>query len=58
MRRVLPAALVACALAGVVATADGASSTTSREYVVLYEHGANQKAAREEIADSGGKLVR
>jgi subtilisin family serine protease len=58
MRRVLPAALVACALAGVVATADGASSTTSREYVVLYEHGANQKAAREAIADAGGKLVR
>jgi subtilisin family serine protease len=57
MRRVLPAALVACALAGVAATADGASSTTSREYVVLYEHDANQKAAREAIADAGGKLV-
>jgi subtilisin family serine protease len=57
MRKVLPAALVACALVGAVASADGASTTSSREYVVLYEQGANAKTARAAIGDAGGRIV-
>src|SRR5215217_6376510 len=57
MRRVLFAALAACALAGAVASADGAPTGPGREYVVLYEHGASGKAARAAIADAGGRVV-
>ena len=57
MRRVLFAALAACALAGAVASADGAPTGPGREYVVLYEHGASGKAARAAIADAGGRIV-
>jgi lantibiotic leader peptide-processing serine protease len=57
MRRALFVALLGCVLAGAVASADGASTTTSREYIVLYEHGANAKSARSAIAAAGGKLV-
>src|SRR3954447_622209 len=57
MRRVLCAALAACALAGAVASADGAQTGPSREYVVLYEHGASGKAARAAIADASGRVV-
>jgi subtilisin family serine protease len=53
---VLPAALLACALLGVAASADGASDG-SREYVVLYEQGASGRAAREAIKDAGGRIV-
>jgi subtilisin family serine protease len=56
MRRVLPAAMLACALLGVAATADGASDG-AREYVVVYEAGASGAAAREAITDAGGKIV-
>ena len=42
---------------GVVASADGAPAKASREYVVLYEHGASGKAARAAIADAGGRVV-
>ncbi len=56
MRKVLPAALLACALVGVAASADGAP-TAPREYVVVYEHGASGKAARAAIADAGGRVV-
>jgi subtilisin family serine protease len=58
MRKVLPAALAVCAVIGaVVASADGASTANSREYVVVYEQGASGKTAREAIEDAGGKLV-
>ena len=57
MRRVLLAALAVCALVGLAASANGASSTTSREYIVLYESGANGKTARAAIADAGGRIV-
>jgi len=57
MRKLLLAALAVCALAGVVASADGAPAKASREYVVLYEHGASGKAARAAIADAGGRVV-
>jgi subtilisin family serine protease len=56
MRRVLPAALLACALLGVAASADGASDG-AREYVVVYEANASGAAAREAIKDAGGKIV-
>jgi len=56
-RKLLLAALAVCALAGVAASANGASTTTRREYVVLYEHGAQGKAARAAIADAGGRIV-
>ena len=56
MRKLLPAAIAACALVGLAATADGAS-TAPREYVVLYEHGASGKTARAAITDAGGKIV-
>ena len=57
MRKVLFAALAVCALAGAVASADGAPTGPGREYVVLYEHGASGKAARAAIADAGGRVV-
>jgi lantibiotic leader peptide-processing serine protease len=57
MRRLLPAALLACALVGVVASADGASTQSGREYIVLYEHGASGQAARAAIAHAGGRIV-
>jgi lantibiotic leader peptide-processing serine protease len=56
MRRVLPAALAACALLGLAASANGAT-TTSRQYVVLFERGASVDAARAAIAAAGGTVV-
>jgi lantibiotic leader peptide-processing serine protease len=56
MRRVLPAALVACAVLGLAASANGASDT-SRQYVVVYEQGASAQAARAAIAQAGGRIV-
>ena len=55
-KKLLPAAIAACALVGLAATADGAS-TAPREYVVVYEHGASGKTARAAITDAGGKIV-
>src|SRR3954452_9131875 len=55
MRRVLPATLLACALLGVVATADGASDGAS-QYVVVYKAGASAAAARARIRDAGGTI--
>jgi len=55
-KKLLPAAIAACALVGLAATADGAS-TAPREYVVVYEQGASGKTARAAIADAGGKIV-
>ena len=57
MRRVLFAALAACALAGAVASANGAPTGPGREYVVLYKHGASGKDARAAIAAAGGRIV-
>jgi lantibiotic leader peptide-processing serine protease len=56
MRKLLLGAVAACALVGLSATANGASTPT-REYVVLYEHGANGKTARAAIAHAGGRVV-
>ena len=56
MRKLLPAALAACVLVGLAATANGAS-TAPREYVVVYEQGANGKAARDAITGAGGRIV-
>ena len=55
-KKLLPAAIAACALVGLAATADGAS-TAPREYVVVYEQGASGKTARAAITDAGGKIV-
>jgi subtilisin family serine protease len=55
MRRVLLAALAACCLLGLASSAN--ASTTTREYVVLYEHAASGKAARAAITDAGGRIV-
>jgi subtilisin family serine protease len=55
-KKLLPAAIAACALVGLAATADGAS-TAPREYVVVYEQGASGKTAHAAIADAGGKIV-
>jgi lantibiotic leader peptide-processing serine protease len=56
MRKLLLGAVAACAMVGLAATANGASTPT-REYVVLYEHGANGKTARAAIAHAGGRVV-
>jgi lantibiotic leader peptide-processing serine protease len=56
MRRVLPATLLACALLGVVADADGASDG-ARQYVVVYRAGASAAHARAAIRHAGGRIV-
>ena len=56
IRKMLPAV---AAVGGLLAVAGGADAAqvTGREYVVVYEQGAGDGAARAAIADAGGRIV-
>ena len=56
IRKMLPAVV---AIGGLLGTAAGAhaAATTGREYVVVYEQGASDAAARAAIEAAGGRVV-
>ena len=56
IRKMLPAVVAIGGLLGTAAGAD-AAATTGREYVVVYEQGASDAAARAAIEAAGGRVV-